>query len=331
MAELSLTIQPDKARLTVTGKSWDDIPTDSGPGDTIEQITIGDIEELIDIDLPDIPEDVDIIIGDLPEYEDPVIIIDWPEGPEIIELPGLDLDDLDLDWEMDLDIALDIDGLDTLAFVDLDLNIQMDDLPDEIRVVHMPYKMLYNNMEVIDFDGLQVQAYCNGEVWEPQEGTKYWHGYIPIHEMLLSPHYAIADISADEQDVDLGLVNFAYYSYGPWGNRYWPNIAVWNAYGPLRVHFSGIDAQTGSPITLQWNEEHQLYVGNIDINGSSPSPSYGPATLNYLTVIPYAAGGGTTSRAINIWWQRPGDRKMLQTTFNVSVKQNGRSGGNGGR
>lgn len=101
--------------------------------------------------------------------------------------------------------------------------------------------------------------------------------------------YAEVETPLIQRDVDLSEVYSAWYSYGPWGNRYWPDIAVWADF-PARVFFNqqALDAQTSSPITLSYSEEKKRYVGNIDINGSSALPEYGPATLNYLTIIPAA-------------------------------------------
>ena len=330
MANPNLTIQPDKARLTVTGKSWDDITTDSGPGDTIEQITIDDIEDLIDIDLPDIPEDVPIIIGDLPGWDDPVIIIDWPDGPEIIELPDLDLDDLDLDWEIDLSFS----DLDDLYLVDVDLNIEILDLPDEIRIAHVPVKTTYTVGQHIDLDGLMVRAYKNGEIWEGPD-RKYYNGYIPAHELDYAPKVAGMN---DLQDFIIKTDRCSQFCQ----NR----------------HFTAT-AGDGAVIYINENDELRMYVTFLSEH-SGPCGTFNGSTAQANTLV-YADGISTLYKSseyrythncdeqispyyteyipldaeaikdmlggVTVAWNRYGDGKTLRATFDITVKAKG----NGGR
>jgi len=146
MPNPSLTIQPDKARMTLSGKSWDDVSTDSGEGLTIPEIIIDELEDLYpDIEFPDddtpfiiittpditIPELEDLFPDiDFPDDDTPFIIaIDPDTGiPEfiyeddgelvIIELPGFDPDDYD-----DLPVLIfDDDGLNIIELDDLDID-----------------------------------------------------------------------------------------------------------------------------------------------------------------------------------------------------------------
>lgn len=341
MANPNLTIQPDKARLTVTGKSWDDVTTDSGPGDTIEQITIDDIEELIDIELPDIPEDVPIIIGDLPGWEDPVIIIDWPEGPEIIELPGLDLDDLDLDWEIDLSIS----DLDDLYLVDVDLNIEILDLPDEIRIMHVPNKTSYHDGDHIDLDGLMVRAYKDGEPWEDPD-EKYHDGYIPAHEWGYQPKVASVDSGAMEYNIAGGY--FCHLSTNFY-DRTFTQTAGGDAYAGLLI-----DNATGwhnpiicsdNPEAIAWHCEDvksPMFTRDFGISGTlrikgmtiyygsgyglregssgTGLSASGIATLEAPlkdAIEPLVYGDG--QKGVTVSWPRYGDGKVLTATFSISV------------
>ena len=146
MANPSLTIQPDKARMTIAGKSWDDVSTDSGDGLTMPEIIIDELEDLYpDIDFP--PDDTPYIIITIPDITIPELEelypdIDFPPDdtpfiiainpdtgiPEfiyeddgeliVIELPGFDPDDYD-----DLPVIIwDDDGLNIVELEDLDLD-----------------------------------------------------------------------------------------------------------------------------------------------------------------------------------------------------------------
>ena len=97
--------------------------------------------------------------------------------------------------------------------------------------------------------------------------------------------YVQAKTQATAIDVNLSDVDSMQYSYHYRG-KYWPNIAVWADY-PARVHFSGLDAETSSPITLQYYAEKNVYCAGIDLNGESYSPDYGPVTsIGYRDIVP---------------------------------------------
>jgi hypothetical protein len=107
MSNEKLTIQKDKARLTVIGRSYPDENTDSGTGIDLTQELI-DILEDLDIDLPPIDfddwDDIPVIIG----YDDdgnPILIYPDPETDEIIEWP-IDFPIEEIDWP-DVDITPD--------------------------------------------------------------------------------------------------------------------------------------------------------------------------------------------------------------------------------
>lgn len=151
----------------------------------------------------------DVTSGDN-EYGPGDIVAQWPGTEHVdihigqsISIP--DLGDIDLDFDADIDVSVDLDDMDVdisgidMDGLDVDVNIDLDtlnadtfDLPDEIRIMHVPNKTSYKDGEEIDLDGLVVQAYRNGEVWEDKEG-KYYNGYVPAHELNFDPKYAIVD------------------------------------------------------------------------------------------------------------------------------------------
>ena len=136
------------------------------------------------------------------EYGPGDIVAQWP-GTEYVDIhigESISVPDLgDIDFDADIDVSVDLDDMDVdisgidMDGLDVDVNIDLDtldmntfDLPDEIRIMHVPNKTSYKDGEEIDLDGLVVQAYRNGEVWEDKEG-KYYNGYVPVHELNIDP------------------------------------------------------------------------------------------------------------------------------------------------
>lgn len=80
--------------------------------------------------------------------------------------------------------------------------------------------------------------------------------------------HPIRDVTLEE----VGQTSVSFHS-----GIYWPNLQVYADF-PARVSFdqSAINAQTSSPITLSYYEPKDIYCANIDINGYSPTPDYGP-------------------------------------------------------
>ena len=175
------------------------------------------IKDLIDIDYDDEEDkwvitasdkikvdDVDYEVGDVIKSWDKDEIVDLImeiEKEYTIDYPDIDPDfGDDFDIELDLDnMELDMDGMD----MDIDLPLlkmpDMDDkLPDEIRIMHVPNKTSYKDGEAIDLDGIVVQAYKNGEVWQ---NNKYINGYIPVHELSVNPASANIELSKEMADI----------------------------------------------------------------------------------------------------------------------------------
>ena len=101
---------------------------------------------------------------------------------------SVDFPDIDPDFGEDFDIELDLDNMELdMDGLDMDIDLPLlkmpdfdDELPDEIRIMHVPDKTSYKDGEAIDLDGIVVQAYKNGSVWQ---NKKYINGYIPAHEL----------------------------------------------------------------------------------------------------------------------------------------------------
>lgn len=106
---------------------------------------------------------------------------------------SIDFPDIDPDFDEDFDIELDLDNMDLdMDGIDMDIDLPLlkmpdldDELPDEIRIMHVPDKTSYKDGEAIDLDGIVVQAYVNGRAWKGTDG-KYLGGYVPAHELSAS-------------------------------------------------------------------------------------------------------------------------------------------------
>lgn len=194
-------------------------------------------------------------------------------------------------------------------------------VPDYITT-HGPIDITYNDGEEISRD-FKVYAYKDGEIWTG--GGRYPDGIIPQNELTLTPRVASFDYTYGGADTlshnfELWQVNTMPVSYGT-GGTYWPNIAVWS-YVPAVVSFDaqGMDAQTGSPITLQYNSEKCVYAADIDLNGSSQTPDYGPVYRNddeWWALIPDGCCIPSTEM-ITVSWTRP-DGYELVCSFWVFV------------
>ena len=195
MSNEKLTIQKDKARLTVIGRSYPDENTDSGTGIDLTQELI-DILDDLGIDLPDIDpddwDDIPAIIG-LDDDRDPVLVFPDPDTGILIEWPldDLDWDDFldnyDLDWMLDMDIVgLDsLTGLDVDISLDTDFSLKVENVPTEIVIVTPPKKLKYIVGQRLDFTGMVVKAVkSDGSTWT---SAKYPNGHIPLGELYLDP------------------------------------------------------------------------------------------------------------------------------------------------
>ena len=181
MANEQLTIAQNDARLTVIGKSWADVTTDSGDGITIDQLVIGEIEDITGLDLPDIGDGTRIIIG-YDDSGDPWLYIDGLDDP--YDLGDLDLDLLDLDFELGSSLVIG----DLNVSVDDDLKIKEEELPTSIEIVTLPKKLRYVEGSRIDLSGMVVTAKKeDGSTWT---SAKYPNGHIPLGELIIEPTHA---------------------------------------------------------------------------------------------------------------------------------------------
>lgn len=207
------------------------------------------------------------------------------------------------------------------------------DGPTAIAIITPPSKTTYLDGQAINLSGAVVVAKkSDGSTWT---SAQYPNGHIPLQELTLLIKQAGADKSAsivirpgETGIVSLNAVNAINWSF-TFAGQYWPNILVWSSVGPLRVMFSIANSQTSPPLDLVYDSEHNLYWGDIDLEGSDPNPIYGPATSDGKTLLPTIGQDGSFqgSQTIPIQWKSPSG-ETLGTSFTIQIES---STGGGGR
>ena len=336
MANETLSIRKDQARLTVIGKSKADTYIDSGLG----------------LDLGD--------------------------------LPSLDLDPFDLNWQIDVP--------------------DPENLPDEIRIITMPKKLEYVDGEKIDISGAVVGAYKNDSIWT---SAKYPNGHIPLGELIVDPLIAevkenIIKVSIEGIDLYASVnklpdiaqsyifiggtgtvdtyaiqaapnakavllgIDKAYWKpytgnpdpsdlyYYPGGytalTRYMVTDQPSYLYGTASLHgsYEAVDAAnsdeyrqsvlnsanivTSTRSITQYMKTAYIGGGSVGIpSGAKPSQGTQAVGWVYDELVELAAWealyGEGTDNAITLSWMRPVDWNVLSTSFNIDVTDSGKGGG----
>ena len=354
---MSISVQENKASLTVDGKSWDDISTDSGGGKTIDQITLDDLSNY-GFDVPDIDDDTHILIG----YDDGDAWL-YIEDMEPIDLGDFDLDNLDLDWE--IGTLLPFDG--SLLGVDDELNITEEPLPDHIEIVTLPFKLEYQDAELINIFGMRVvPKNADGSTWT---NSKYFRGYIPLQELIIDPDTAEASQSQGDEYTDGNGINATLMDFSTrFTNRSGISISYADAEHQLfadDVRYLGISSSGVKAYFTKYNNNiYVSFIGNskpstnlqeISISGGyivSWGTSYavallglnvfgGPLGFSPVAKMPFVAestvnpvGKSTTSlvpaegtQEITVIWPRYGDGLELTATFEIEVTDDPGGGG----
>ena len=334
MANEELTIAQNDARLTVIGKSWADVTTDSGDGITIDQLVIGEIEDITGLDLPDIGDDTRIIIG-YDDSGDPWLYIDGLDDP--YDLGDLDLDLLDLDFELGSSLVIG----DLNVSVDDDLKIREEELPTSIVIVTEPKKLRYVEGSRIDLSGMVVTAKKeDGSTWT---SAKYPNGHIPLGELIVDPLVASMEgsdyyIAQPTEAWEFGTVPFGGSLDFDWGGGKYHQevydgykfITAIGATSDFRmVNFregpGGYAQYTYDGKTVSYTYSHAIGSHNPSILVPNSSTSWNDAARIAWTAI-YGEVNG--ANIITVSWPRPGDRMPLSASFVVTVEPRR---GNGGR
>lgn len=341
MANEQLTIAQNKARLTVIGKSYDAANTDSGSGETWPEITL---EELVDMGY-DIPEIDDFIIGTLDGHDWPVLI--WDD--DIMELEGLDIGDLNLNWELNTpfsvgDIAFDLDD---------NFDIEEKNLPHSIAIVTMPLKTEYVNGKPIDITGMVVTAKnADDSTWT---SAKYPNGHVPLGELMISPKIASSAVTPEngmsatgfwqlqniqpDQSGHQGQSEYNYIKFSS-GVKF---IGVMNGTdmyvvsGSLSSYSGTSYGETGGEITdperTTTASKKKMVAGSNDIYYIVWGPWYSKPPIPVIETISssnpstdgldYIFQTVDGQKAITVRWSRPEDGKILETKFPITILPGG--------
>ncbi len=348
-----------------------DVMPELDDGWPVIEFIIPDTDIVIDwpINLPDNIDPDDWPDFDItPDLDDdgfPIISFEDPDTGLDVDLDlGLDLDILidmhDLDWDFDIDIAgLDGNGLNSVAFVDSNLNVHIDNLPDSIQIVTLPLKLEYFNGRHIDITGMIVTAKkADGSTWT---SAKYPNGHIPLGELVIDPK--AADLDNSKYRRIYPTLNTIYgdgYNVvhrNAWNTQYY-NTALqigvvpsgwsgWPAGSPL---YAGSSSPFSSTILLTAYNGHWYAMAYPNAVGAFMICC--PAIHGYAGTVPTEWGdfGGIgwagnmipessedpihaeyvekQCEKITVTWLRPGDETPLSAEFEISVEE---VGGNGGR
>lgn len=323
---MGLTIQKENARLTVTGRSWDDVTTDSGDGLTIDQSILEEIEDILDIELPDIDDDTHIIIG-LDEDGDPTL---WIEGlDEPIDLGDLDLDLLDLDWEIGSYITVD----DISITVDADLDLIVENIPTAIEIITPPKQTRFIDGKRINIAGMVVKAVkSDGSTWT---SAKYPNGHIPLGELILEPKVAgyitLEDITLRTDRCSSTVSNRHFTATASGGavifinenDERWMRVTFLSDHSGACGTFNGATAQANTLVYSSggrklYKSSQYNYSHNCTQHLVPYYPDYTPLDQEEMQEL---LGG------VLVTWLRPQDKEPLRTSFQITVIPRGSGGG----
>ena len=326
MANEKLVIQPGNARLSITGRSWDNVAGDSGDGPTIDQIIIEELERITGDDFPDIDDDTHIIIGE-DENGDPWL---WIEGlDEPFDLGDLDLGDLDLGWELDTTIT--VPGFSIT--VDDDLKLKVENIPTAIEIVTLPKKLTFTYGKRIDITGMVVKAVkSDGTTWT---SAKYPNGHIPLQELIVQPRVAgyvsMEDVIMKSGRCSDTVANVHFTATANAGatifinenDERWMRVTFLSEYPGACGTFNNSPAYANTEVAVFGNRHFYMsqqynYSHNCTLHLIPYYPDYVPLTKSQAEEL---IGG------VNIIWRRPMDNVELSTSYEITVTEGHNGGG----
>lgn len=249
-------------------------------------------------------------------------------------------------------------GGDTIIEPDEDGDLIERDLATSIRIRTLPAKLVYSDGETIDTFLMSVAAYgADGQPWELTNASgsevKYFNGAIPDAEWSIDPTVADASkaeggaVSNFEELQDCMPIPYAsqvlsYWSYDSYGEKYpqyrgGPAGSVatcyWEDSANNRVHVVWATADyTASSFHFTHNGKTVAYGKRVLIGNSHASPQVTPNKSAYAEEIAWTMIYGTLvsgAQTITVSWPRYGDGKVLTTSFEITVQDDGFSGSSG--
>lgn len=254
--------------------------------------------------------------------------------------PPADMQDPDFDpasipWEMSFPGA---DGLpEGWTFDPKTGEWSLTELPDEIRIMHVPNKTAYKDGEEIDLDGLVVQAYRNGEIWQDEEG-KYYNGYVPAHELIIDPTTAninyelshLLEILEKNTDRFSSTVENRHFLAKIGENA----LLFINRNNSTDMNFTALSETLGAIVTFVDKEEqapihsleadkqidvygHPLYYSREFHYAHSCTKDISPLLEDYVPLNIEEIEKELFK--IQVAWPRPHDNKMLTAEFQIKI------------
>ncbi len=230
---MSLNLEKNRARMTVSVRGWNDAVIDSGEGETEEGDTLEDYVNDLDYDPT---SDPDFDPYDIPGY-DPDTGLDYDLTYDFGEEFNWDALAEDLDINLDIDGNIDVDQMENLTqeIANLATNEEaiykyMTDhgdssgIPARIRVTNPPDKLEYKDGDEIDFSGIVVCAYSSLTTRTPfirQEWDGPRHNQIPFDQLTFPVTTADRNGSVGSagsvgsgEDDDTGLPSYLFMPIG---------------------------------------------------------------------------------------------------------------------
>lgn len=200
-------------------------------------------------------------------------------------------------------------------FIDKCAKLIKSDVPTKIKVTKKPNKTLYNVGDAIILTGIEVTAYLpNGYKW----------GLVPMEELRIDPTMAVAPESKSYTDTKtFGSVTVTntppdtkgvWYTYDNGINKY-SELVTYSYLG-----YPGEYSPEGQGNHV-WRYKN-VFLRNSNVGGNFGGPfvyEYGNDPVTEL-LKSLGVEFGTFENTIEVMWARPGDGKILKTSFKIEAE-----------
>lgn len=232
---------------------------------------------------------------------------------------------------------------DETGYVDMEL------LPSSIAVTTPPTNTTYTEGDTLDFSGIVVTAYCgDGSIYDTED---YPDGIVPLNELSFDPtiapegadssHYdpslsagtiikSYTNISTSDSMIDTynvitpAILQFGYeigwYSGGVQGTSY--GYRIWQF---QNGQYSLVHSGSGivSLDSMSWSVGSGVQV--VEYDSAAENTYDDPRTNPDMPNAKY-----NSAAAITVKWPRIRDSRQLETSFNITVQDDGFTGSGGG-
>ena len=264
----------------------------------------------------------------------------------------------------------DADGDDAIVGTDEDGNIVSEKLPSRISINVYPNNLVYEDGQTIDFTGLRVKAFLpddtewgivdDNELIKPVTvaeysgdggGTGEWDvSGLGINSPIYMKPLAVGEyyegepevtysryVTAMEASSTVYYIVFANSGSGVISGcvslsafRVTTQRKVPSGWSPQVEYFTSQE-----PTTVNGKSAYETGFNNVRVSSSSRISASQEGTgysLSQTAVIALTGGSplDTSQQTIPLQWKRPGDKKVLETSFTIAVHGSGDSGSSAG-